>query len=216
MSALSGWENFYVIVGTSAGALIGLTFVAVTLTRGGAGARRGSRDTSVQHADDRTLWRRTLCLRPAQRAVADLVPPALILGLCGLVGVIYSLIVTRRLRRFGNYAPVLEDWLANSAAPLTAYLALIVSAALLPSNPEAALFIIAGAILLLLFDSIHNAWMWRPISSSSKCRERASMRRRKTDLALGLQPDDRRPKQCGLPFLTAPPLKNNYPPGGQC
>src|ERR671932_1173613 len=31
MTALSGWENFYVIVGSSAGALIGLQFVVLTL-----------------------------------------------------------------------------------------------------------------------------------------------------------------------------------------
>jgi len=158
MSALSGWENFYVIVGTSAGALIGLTFVAVTLTREarvrGAGQGIPAYNTPTIVHFGVILFVCALLSAPWP----DLVPPALILGLCGLVGVIYSLIVTQRLRRFGNYAPVLEDWLANSAAPLTAYLALIVSAALLPSNPEAALFIIAGAILLLLFDSIHNAW----------------------------------------------------------
>ncbi len=31
MTELSGWENFYVIVGSSAGALIGLQFVVITL-----------------------------------------------------------------------------------------------------------------------------------------------------------------------------------------
>src|SRR2546423_15537360 len=31
MTALEGWENFYVIVGSSAGALIGLQFVVMTL-----------------------------------------------------------------------------------------------------------------------------------------------------------------------------------------
>lgn len=31
MTMLSGWENFYVIVGSSAGALIGLQFVLLTL-----------------------------------------------------------------------------------------------------------------------------------------------------------------------------------------
>jgi len=31
MTALDGWENFYVIVGSSAGALIGLQFVVITL-----------------------------------------------------------------------------------------------------------------------------------------------------------------------------------------
>jgi len=31
MTSLSGWQNFYVIVGSSAGALIGLQFVVMTL-----------------------------------------------------------------------------------------------------------------------------------------------------------------------------------------
>jgi hypothetical protein len=31
MTALTAWENFYVIVGSSAGALIGLQFVVITL-----------------------------------------------------------------------------------------------------------------------------------------------------------------------------------------
>jgi uncharacterized membrane protein len=31
MTSLAGWENFYVIVGSSAGALIGLQFVVITL-----------------------------------------------------------------------------------------------------------------------------------------------------------------------------------------
>ena len=31
MMPLSGWKNFYVILGSSAGALIGLQFVVVTL-----------------------------------------------------------------------------------------------------------------------------------------------------------------------------------------
>ena len=34
MTALNGWENFYVIVGSSAGALIGLQFVVMTLVAG--------------------------------------------------------------------------------------------------------------------------------------------------------------------------------------
>ncbi|MFZ1072124.1 MAG: hypothetical protein WAO21_01690 [Verrucomicrobiia bacterium] len=33
MTALDGWENFYVIVGSSAGALIGLQFVVITLIK---------------------------------------------------------------------------------------------------------------------------------------------------------------------------------------
>src|SRR5690242_19125575 len=34
VAPLSGWENFYVIVGSSAGALTGLMFVVITLVAG--------------------------------------------------------------------------------------------------------------------------------------------------------------------------------------
>ncbi|HEX9159511.1 MAG TPA: hypothetical protein VF835_04725, partial [Rhizomicrobium sp.] len=39
LSPLSGWDNFYVIAGSSAAGLTGLTFVVITLS---AGARRAS------------------------------------------------------------------------------------------------------------------------------------------------------------------------------
>ena len=46
MTVLNGWENFYVIVGSSAGALIGLQFVVIMLIAakpiaGGAQAVKG-------------------------------------------------------------------------------------------------------------------------------------------------------------------------------
>ena len=41
---LQGWESFYVIVGTSAGALTGLQFVVLTLITEG-GAIRGTNET---------------------------------------------------------------------------------------------------------------------------------------------------------------------------
>jgi hypothetical protein len=45
MTALAGWENFYVIVGSSAGALIGLQFVVMALVanlpRGPGAAQAG-------------------------------------------------------------------------------------------------------------------------------------------------------------------------------
>jgi hypothetical protein len=39
-SPLAGWENFYVIVGSSAGGLTGITFVVVALIRDMAGTVR--------------------------------------------------------------------------------------------------------------------------------------------------------------------------------
>jgi len=45
MTALDGWENFYVIVGSSAGALIGLQFVVLALIAEAPAARRHAQVT---------------------------------------------------------------------------------------------------------------------------------------------------------------------------
>ena len=49
MSLLAAWQNFYVIVGSSAGALIGLQFVVITLIA-------DSRDSCIDHCSRHT-WR---------------------------------------------------------------------------------------------------------------------------------------------------------------
>jgi modulator of FtsH protease len=158
VSPLSGWENFYVIVGSAAGALTGLTFVAVTLV---AETRLRGAGRGIPAYTTPTIVHFAVVLVVCSALSApwpDLIPPAIVVGLCGLGGAIYAVIVTGRLRLHSDYEPVLEDWLANSAAPLIAYVALVVGAALLPDNPQPALFVFAGAMLLLLFDGIHNAW----------------------------------------------------------
>jgi hypothetical protein len=158
LTQLGAWENFYIIVGSSAGALIGLTFVAVSLV---AELRLRGAERGLATYTTPTIVHFGVVLFVCALLSApwpDFAPPAIVLGLCGLVATIYSVIITRRLRLPGEYEPVLEDWLANAIGPLIAYLALVVGAALLPGNPEPALFVIAGALLLLLFDGIHNAW----------------------------------------------------------
>jgi hypothetical protein len=86
---------------------------------------------------------------------------ALFLGLRGVGGLAYILIVLRRflrVRRQSHYNPVLEDWLWYITFPLVSYIALIAAAMVLPANAALALFVIAAAVLLLVFMGIHNAW----------------------------------------------------------
>lgn len=158
MSPLITWANFYVIVGSSAGALTGLTFVVISLitgvqmrsSTGGVGAFT---TPTVVHFGAALFIAATLSAPwPA------LAPAALILGVCGLGGVAYAAIVIRRLRRFDGYEPVREDWLWYGIFPLVAYVALVVAAMLLPGNPTPALFGIGAVTLLLLFLGIRNAW----------------------------------------------------------
>ena len=76
----------------------------------------------------------------------------------GLVGVAYTLIVARRMRRQTAYQPVFEDWLFHALLPLTAYGVLALSAVAAISDARDALFGMGTAVLLLLFIGIHNAW----------------------------------------------------------
>ena len=158
MPLLTTWQNFYVIIGSSAGALIGLMFVVITLIAG-TRMRRSSEPIAafgapnVVHFCAALLVAALLCA-PWQA----LWNASLLLGLCGLGGVTYVVIVLRRVRRQSDYAPVLEDWLWHTVFPLVSYTALIVAAILLPGNPAPALFVTGAATLLLLFIGIHNAW----------------------------------------------------------
>ena len=83
---------------------------------------------------------------------------AVAVGICGVAGIIYSLIVVRRARRTTNYKPEMEDWIWHCVLPLIAYTTLLVGGAALPYRHVPALFGIGVFALILLFVGIHNAW----------------------------------------------------------
>jgi hypothetical protein len=163
MTALGGWENFYVIVGSSAGALIGLQFVVMTLianmpiTPANAQAGNTFSTPTVIHFGVVLLLSAVIC---APWSGIDIV--AVLWGLVGLSGVVYVALVARRLRRqtaiADAYQAVFEDWLFHVLLPMTAYVMLAVAAGTAYSHPRPALFLVGAAALLLLFTGIHNAW----------------------------------------------------------
>jgi hypothetical protein len=158
---LAAWQNFYVIIGSAAATLTGLMFVVVTLiarvqvrvsSRGGGIAAFST--PSVVHLCAALLV--AALLSAPWQALWNV---SLLLGLVGLAGMGYIVIVLRRTRRFQtDYQPVLEDWLWHTVFPLVSYTAFVVAAIVLPGNPVLALFVIGAATVLLLFIGIHNAW----------------------------------------------------------
>jgi hypothetical protein len=158
VSPLPTWESFYVIIGAAAAALTGLMFVVITLitrvqVRRSSGTIAAFGTPTVVHFGIALLVA-ALLSAPWQA----LWNAGLLLGLTGLGGVTYVVIVVRRARRQTDYQPVLEDWLFHTVFPLVSYTALLVAAILLPGHPAPALFVIAAATVLLLFTGIHNAW----------------------------------------------------------
>ncbi len=160
LSPLATWQTFYVLIGSAAATLTGLMFVVVTLI---AGVRvRVSSPSEAQGAfSSPNVVHFCLALLVAAILSAPwqaLWNASLLLGLCGLGGAIYAVIVLRRVRRQADYQPVLEDWLWHIVFPLVSYTAFLIAAIVLPGHPAPALFVIAAGTVLLLFIGIHNAW----------------------------------------------------------
>jgi hypothetical protein len=159
MTALDGWENFYVIVGSSAGALIGLQFVVLALIAEAPMARRDAQAGDAFTTPSVVHFGVVLFLSAIVSAPWHGIGKVAILwGLIGFGGIIYTIIVTRRLRAQTTYKPVFEDWLFHVLLPIAAYAAMAVSACVACSHERAALFLVAASALLLLFIGIHNAW----------------------------------------------------------
>jgi len=159
MTALSGWENFYVIVGSSAGALIGLQFVVMALIadmpigHGAAQAGDAFATPTIVH------FAAVLLLAAILTAPwPGIAPPAVLWGLLGLSGVVYAAVVARRFPRQTVYKPEFEDWLFHVLLPFAGYVTLSVCALAARSHAAKALYGVSAAALLLLFIAIHNAW----------------------------------------------------------
>lgn len=159
MTALAGWENFYVIVGSSAGALIGLQFVVITLIADMPITSDIERASSAFATPTIIHFGAALLLAAVLSAPwTGIAGAATAWGILGLAGMLYVALVLRRVRRQSAYSPEFEDWLFHLLLPFAAYVSLAVSAYFAPGHPGATLFAVAGAALLLLFVGIHNAW----------------------------------------------------------
>jgi hypothetical protein len=166
---LSGWESFYVIVGSSAAALTGLTFIVITISadrndRGGGDAAAKRRlaglrafiSPTVAHFTA-SLWISAALNVPGQTALSLRV----CLAVAGIVGAVYcGRVIYWMERTFSDsqYTPFLEDWVWNAILPVLGYLSLLGAAWSLPAHPVPSLYVVGGVALLLLLIGIHNAW----------------------------------------------------------
>jgi hypothetical protein len=158
VSELAKWDSFYVIVGSAAGALIGLQFVVLTLIAerppvGAAEAGAAFGSPTIVHFGS-ALFLSALLHAPWQTITIA----AAVWGILGLGGVTYTTMVARRMRRQIAYLPQFEDWLFHILLPLVAYAILAMSSVAALSRTHTGLFWVGGAALMLLFIGIHNAW----------------------------------------------------------
>jgi len=116
MSELVEWDSFYGIIGSAAGALIGLQFVVMTLIAErpptlAAGAAFAT--PTIVHFGGALLL--SALLRAPWQTITI---AACLWGLMGFSGVAYAMIVARRMRVQTAYKPEFEDWLFHILLPL--------------------------------------------------------------------------------------------------
>jgi len=157
-ATFSHWANFYVLVGSAAGALTGLQFVVMTLVaqsnvKGGMGAIRAfASPTIVQFCS-------AMLISATMAAPWDtFLHPGICMAVFGAGGLVYSLATLGHARRQNGYTIVASDWFWYISVPLIAYLGLSVEGILLAYNLRWSMFLIAPTSLVLLYLGIHNSW----------------------------------------------------------
>ncbi|MGA2396490.1 MAG: hypothetical protein ABSG30_00285 [Steroidobacteraceae bacterium] len=155
---LEGWDNFYVILGSAAAGLLGLTFVVIALIsdvrRANPTGTSGYITPTVVHFG--TVLGLSCFLSMPHQNVTSL---SIGFGSVAVGLLIYTGVITANMRRFAkDYTPVLEDWIWHALLPFIVYCVMLAMAFLLWRQPRQSMYGIASALTLLLFVGIHNSW----------------------------------------------------------
>ncbi|HEY7007108.1 MAG TPA: hypothetical protein VH392_11590 [Sphingomicrobium sp.] len=154
-----GWENFYLIVGPSAGALIGLMFVVVTLT---AGRDREQLEPGKHLYTSPIVWHLGVVLLLSGGAVA----PGMGAGLFGTVSGCLALLgfamgvrsaVGIARRRLSGADSLFDMWWYG-IIPAVVYVGLGAAALAVLSGASWSADAVAAALMALLLVSIHAEW----------------------------------------------------------
>ncbi|HEX3672993.1 MAG TPA: hypothetical protein VHU87_01855 [Rhizomicrobium sp.] len=154
LPALQEWRDFYVMVGTASGVIVGATFVVATLASGLVEKRalgmKGFITPTTVHLGSVLVGSAILTV-PTLTALAL----SILLGAGALGGVIYGVIVYTRITRL-NIDLIDRCW--YGILPILAYGLLGVAAWLVFAAIGPGLELVATALVLLLIAGMRNAW----------------------------------------------------------
>ena len=155
-----GWSDFHLLLGTAAGALIGLLFVVARLNPGVERAKlaRGQSTYMTPNVFDLAV-----VLVVSAVALTPRLPAAMAgatVSLCALGGLAHGVAVCLRLHRLRAQAsaPHWSDFWLYGAAAAAIHLGLIASGALIAAGEAPAAYGLAASALLLMLLAIRNAW----------------------------------------------------------
>jgi hypothetical protein len=159
MTLLSEWQNFYMIVGSAAGALTGLQFVVMALMADMPAIDQEGKAVAVFSTPSVVNFGVVLLLAAVMvMPWHSLGPISIVWGVAGAIGILYTAVIGWRFNKQRAYAPVFEDYFYRVVLPVIGYSVLCASSFVARSHERAALFQVAAVALMLLFIGIHNAW----------------------------------------------------------
>ena len=150
---LAAWRDFYVMIGTAAGVIVGATFVVASLATGMKERTMGMRGFITPTA----VHLGSVLIGSAILAAPTLTDFALslLLGLGGLGGAVYAVVVAARIWRLNLD---LSDRAFYAVLPILAYIAIATAALLQSLAVGDALEILAVSLVVLLITGMRNAW----------------------------------------------------------
>jgi hypothetical protein len=169
-SLVAEWDNFYVITGSSAAGLTGLTFVVIALS---ADAKRVSIEGLRAYVTPTIVHFGAVLALAAYLSMPHqgMLSLSVGFGAAGAAGLAYIAHIARNIRRVASdYAPVHEDWIWNVVLPGIVYVALFALAFLIWRLPTSSMYGAAVVSILLMFIGIHNAWdiaVWNTVRNRS-------------------------------------------------
>jgi hypothetical protein len=155
-----GWENYYLLIGSAAGALIGLMFVVVTLT---AGRERDQAERGKHLYTSPIVWHLGVVLILSGGAIAPTMNPRLFGAVSGGLALLGIGMGIRNAAGISHVPLSGEennafDILWYGVVPALVYAGLGVAAAMILAGSNWGASAIAAALMALLLVSIHAEW----------------------------------------------------------
>ncbi len=154
-----GWDAFYSLLGTAAGALISLLFVVMTLTGGGREGSNTGRGIKVFMTP--VVFHFAIVIAISATALAPGLPPPLVelaVALCAVTGLVHMVIAGLPFGRDDFQASHWSDFWCYVAAPGLVYLAMGATAYALRVRPDLAVHALGLVLVILMLTAIRNAW----------------------------------------------------------
>jgi hypothetical protein len=153
MHELAEWRDFYVMIGTASGAIVGASFIVATLTanleKRSLGMRGFITPTTVHLSS--VLVGAAILMVPTLTRVSL----AVLLGAGGIGGILYSLTAASRI---WHLTLDIDDRVFYIVLPIVAYAAIATASLMCLGGGETSFETLAVALVALLVIGLRNAW----------------------------------------------------------